>query len=98
MAERPRAKGTLRLYESYMFQTKDPAIDIWRSAVEESGMTYQEIEEAGGPAASTLYGWFHKDIKRPQFATLAACAGAIGAHIELVTENGKRLKVLGRRK
>lgn len=76
-------RGALRLYRSYVFTTKDPEIDILRTVMQDHFGTlnrkaYKDVEEAGGPVAGTLVGWFHGKTRRPQNAALEAAGRAIG--------------------
>lgn len=79
-----KKNGALRLYKSYMFKDKDPAIDKIRTLVEDSGESYDAIAAKSGVSAGTLPRWFFGDTKRPQFATLNATARALGHHFDLV--------------
>lgn len=74
----------MRTYKSYMFRTKDPAIDELRTVVED---TYGErvnhshlsdIEAKGGPTAGCMRGWFFGKTQRPQNATLEAAGRSNG--------------------
>lgn len=68
----------LRPYKSYRFLTKDPIIDLTRTVVQDSDLTYVEISDASGVSVSTLYNWFHGGVKRPQFCTIEAVGRACG--------------------
>lgn len=68
-------------YKSYLFVTKDPIIDALRTGVSDSGYTYNQIHNASGVSLTTLNGWFKGNVKRPQFATVAAVTSAIGRHV-----------------
>lgn len=76
--------GYLKPYRSYVFRDKDPVIDILRTAVEDSGMTYVAISAESGVAAGTLTSWFSGATKRPQFATVNAVARGLGKEFVLV--------------
>ena len=73
-------KGSLHLYKSYMFKDKDPIIDALRTAWEDSGDTYTRVSELSSVATGTMRNWFKGSTKRPQFATVAAFAIAVGKH------------------
>jgi len=64
-----RNNGTQHVND-YRFIEKDPVLDICRTAVEESGLSYQEIADRSGVSIGTLYSWFHRDTKRPQHLTV----------------------------
>ena len=73
-----------KLYKSYMFKDKDPAIDELRTEVQKingGAITNQhlaDIEHDGGPATSTMRAWFFGKTKRPINATLEAAGRALG--------------------
>src|SRR5262249_13893891 len=68
----------IRPLKGYYFVNKDPVIDKLRTIVQDSGESYQAIQDMGGAKASSLYNWFHGDVKRPQFATVNATARVLG--------------------
>lgn len=75
----------LKLYKSYNFRTKDPAIDAIRTVMQDhfgkrklSSEDYKEVEEQGGPTAGCIKSWFEGKTKRPQNATLEAAGRALG--------------------
>ena len=73
-----------KLYKSYMFKAKDPAIDELRTLVEDhfgkrvNGKDLKRVETSGGPTAGAMKGWFFGKTRRPQSATLEAAGRAIG--------------------
>ena len=81
------------LYTSYLFRDKDPVIDVMRGVVEDANMSYQDVRDESGVSKSTIRNWFHGKTRRPQFATVAAVAGACGAGVNIgryqVKPNGK---------
>lgn len=72
-----KKRGFLQ-YKSYSFIEKDPVIDALRTAVSQHGFTYPELHEKSGVAYTTIHNWFHGKTRRPQFATVAAVARAMG--------------------
>lgn len=74
----------MKIYESYLFRTKDPAIDEFRTVVQEAygkKITVKnlvDIEKLGGPTAGCMAEWFWGKTKRPQNATLEAAGRALG--------------------
>lgn len=73
----------MNTYKSYLFRTKDPAIDELRTVYQDAGLkisakTFKAIEEDGGPSAECQRGWFIGKTRRPQNATLEAAGRAIG--------------------
>ncbi len=72
----------LKPYRSYRFVDHDPMMDKVVIAVENSGLTKSQIFK--GNITPTTYGnWKKHRTKRPQHATLAATAGAVGLRFEL---------------
>lgn len=69
---------SLGVYKSYSFKNKDPAIDKLRTKIKDAGASYQELSDSSGVSVGTLNNWFNGGTRRPQFATLAAVAGALG--------------------
>lgn len=75
----------MKTYKAYRFVDKDPAIDKFRTIVQDHFGTrnfgrkhLSEIEAAGGPAASTMVGWFFGKTRRPQNPTMEAAGRALG--------------------
>lgn len=86
------ARGFLK-YKAYPFVEKDPVIDVVRTIKRDKGMTNQQIRDAGGPAVGTMNGWFNKNTRRPQFATIAAACVAMGVNsLPLTSEGRQKLK------
>ena len=80
-------------YKSYMFTSKDPIIDVLRTLKRDSEMKDSEIHEAGGPSTGTLRNWFNGRTRRPQFATVAAAAVAMGeTSLPLTSEGRNKIK------
>ena len=77
------------LYKSYVFKTKDPAIDKVRTVVQDAGLSFEEIRDKSSVSTSTVYNWFHGATRRPQFATLNAVARACGSEFVLKKLNGR---------
>jgi hypothetical protein len=77
--------SSLRLYKSYMFRDKDPAIDELRTVIQRANnqnrldhKALAQITEEGGPTVSCMRAWFFGVTKRPTNATLEAAGRAIG--------------------
>lgn len=86
------ARGFLR-YKAYPFIDKDPVIDVLRTLKRDTEMSDSEIMGGGGPTTSTLRNWFKGKTRRPQFATVAAAAVAMGAtSLPLTSEGRQKLK------
>lgn len=77
-------------YGAYRFRSKDPAIDEFRTVVEDhfghrvTKKDLKLIEESGGPKRGTMAGWFFGDTLRPQNPTLEAAGRSIGYRREWV--------------
>jgi hypothetical protein len=74
----------MKLYKSYVFRNKDPAIDELRTLIQDTygnRLGYKElhdIELAGGPTTTCMHNWFFGTTRRPQSATLEAAGRALG--------------------
>jgi transcriptional regulator with XRE-family HTH domain len=76
-------KGSgLRLYRSYSFVDKDPVIDKIRTLVQDEHLKEKEVGMLSGVRDSTMKNWFHGTTRRPQFASIAAVAAALGYDFE----------------
>lgn len=67
-----------KLYQTYLFKTKDPVIDYLRTAKAKAGIKNSGISRNSGVSAGTLNNWFSGTTRRPQFATVMAAARGIG--------------------
>src|SRR3954462_7557509 len=76
-------RGALQIYRSYNFINKDPAIDKIRTMVQDEGVDETQLHVLSGVSTTTFANWFRGDTKRPQHATLAATAGALGYEWDL---------------
>jgi hypothetical protein len=86
------ARGFLK-YKAYPFVDKDPIIDVLRTMKRDTEMKDSEIMGGGGPTTGTLRNWFGGKTRRPQFATVAAAAVAMGAtSLPLTSEGRQKLK------
>lgn len=80
-------------YKAYPFVDKDPIIDVLRTIKRDVEMKDSEIRDAGGPTTGTLRNWFKGKTRRPQFATVAAAAVAMGStSLPLTSEGRQKLK------
>jgi hypothetical protein len=89
MAAKKRSNGLLK-YTTYNFVDKDPIIDVLRTAKRDKDMTDGQISAASRVSATTLRNWFKGDTKRPQFATAAAAAVAMGMDSLPITAEARR--------
>lgn len=70
-------------YLQYNFVDKDPEMDFVLTAIEESGMTLEQIEqetEKCGRKVSRycLMGWFYKGVKHPKNETMSMVMAVVG--------------------
>src|SRR5271154_1294910 len=72
-----KSNGFMR-YTTYNFVDKDPIIDVLRTMKNYAKISNREIAERSKVSAGTLGNWFGGKTKRPQFATVAAAASAMG--------------------
>ena len=89
MAKKPH----VQVYRSYRFRDKDPIIDRVRTAIQESGMSYQDIHNKEGIATTTLYNWMSGPTRRPQFCTVMAVLRSCGVDLKETPyslRNGKK--------
>lgn len=75
----------------YRFLDKDPCVDLFRSAMDRTGMTFQQISEKGGPAVETMRAWDLGTTKRPQHLTFRFAMSAMGFSEVYVDKDGGRL-------
>lgn len=91
-AKKTNGRGALKPYKSYNFRDKDPVIDVLRTAREDGHVRMTDLTAASGVSATTYYNWWQGKTRRPQFATVAACARAMGA-VNRVVELLRKEKV-----
>lgn len=84
------AKRGFIKYTTYSFVDKDPVIDVLRTMKRDTQMSDGEISERSNVSASTIKNWFGGKTKRPQFATVAAAANAMGYDSVPLTADGRR--------
>jgi hypothetical protein len=60
------------LYKSYAFKTKDPMIDILRTALKDDGIDWRDLPEFTGVSYATYHSWFEGDCRMPRHCTIAA--------------------------
>jgi hypothetical protein len=83
----------MKTYNAYRFKGKDPAIDVYRTLVEDhlgrrvNSKDLGKIEDDGGPGAGTMKAWFFGKTIRPQNATLEAAGRALGYSRKWVKAN-----------
>lgn len=76
-------RGVLRLYRSYNYVDKDPAIDKLRTVIKDEKVSEKNLSILSGVSRATIDNWFNGKTRRPQHTTLAAAAAALGYDWEL---------------
>lgn len=80
-------------YKSYNFIDKDPALYAAKTVIQDSGLSFKEIHEAGGATVGTQNRWFNGDGRSCRFETLMATIRAAGGDITFTSPKGKQIKV-----
>ena len=72
------AKGSLWLSRSYNFIDKDPECDVFRSLYQKERIKEADLAVLAGLSVTTVKNMFGGQTRRPQHATFAKMAGAMG--------------------
>jgi transcriptional regulator with XRE-family HTH domain len=78
--------GTMWLRRSYNFIDKDPEIDKFRTIYQKEHIKESDLAVLAGLSASTVRNMFGGETKKPQHATFAKMAGAMGYEYGLQRE------------
>jgi hypothetical protein len=70
--------GTLWLTRSYNFIDKDPECDVFRTLYQKERIKESDLAVLAGLSVSTVKKMFGGETRRPQHATFAKMAGAMG--------------------
>jgi transcriptional regulator with XRE-family HTH domain len=81
-----KTNGTLWLTRSYNFLDKDPEIDRFRTIYQKEHIKESDLAVLAGLSASTVKSMFGGKTCRPQHATFAKMAGAMGYEYGLQRE------------
>ena len=73
-----RIKGGLWLTRSYNFVDKDPECDVFRTLYQKEHIKETDLAVLAGLSASTVKNMFGGKTRKPQHATFAKMAGAMG--------------------
>lgn len=68
----------VKILRTYRFTDKDPVIDACATILKDEGLKVGRAAIISGLAASTLDGWFKKDTRRPQNASISAFTSSLG--------------------
>lgn len=79
--------GTLWLTRSYNFIDKDPECDRFRTLYQKERIKESDLAVLAGLAVSTVKNMFGGQTRRPQHATFAKMAGAMGYKYDLVRDD-----------
>ena len=85
----------MKKYTTYPFVDSDPIMDVLTSVQERQGVSTKDVSKISKVSASTLNNWKNGRTKRPQFATVAAAAGALNLESLPLTAAG-RAKLKGK--
>lgn len=78
--------GTLWLRRSYNFVDKDPEIDKFRTLRQKDHLKDSDLAVCAGISVSTVKNMFGGKTRKPQHATFAKMAGAMGYKYDLVRD------------
>lgn len=78
--------GRLWLTRSYNFIDKDPEIDRFRTLWQKDRIKEADLAVLAGLSGSTVHNMFGGKTRRPQHATFAKMAGALGYKYDLVRD------------
>lgn len=84
----------MKIYQTYLFRNKDPIIDRVHTLVQDSGVSLAYIENKSGVRAKTIYNWFNGAVRRPQHATIAAVASALGYDMTFSKRTGASAEIV----
>lgn len=85
--------ATAHTLAAYNYRFKDPAIRLVDQAMKELKLKKSEIQNGGGPNASTINSWLHGDTIAPQNKTIEAALRAMGKKrvvVDMGNEDAKR--------
>lgn len=82
--------GTLWLTRSYNFIDKDPECDRFRTLYQKEHIKESDLAVLAGLAVTTVKNMFGGLTRRPQHATFAKMAGAMGYKYDLVRDDDKK--------
>lgn len=82
-----RGNGTLWLTRSYNFIDKDPEIDHFRTIYQKEHIKENDLAVLAGLSVTTVKNMFGGTTRRPQHATFAKMAGAMGYSYALARDD-----------
>lgn len=103
LVSRKAAQTSFRGTYALRKHEKDPVIDAIHTLMDENhkGGSLRSLAERANVSAGTIHNWIDGDTRRPQHATIAATAKALGFEFQLVPSskraNGHAIKALAPR-
>ncbi|HEX3338462.1 MAG TPA: helix-turn-helix transcriptional regulator [Pseudolabrys sp.] len=82
-----KVNGSLWLKRSYNFVDKDPECDVFRTLYQKQRIKETDLAVLAGLSVSTVKNLFGGKTRRPQHATFAKMAGAMGKKYGLVDDH-----------
>jgi transcriptional regulator with XRE-family HTH domain len=82
-----KGNGSLWLVRSYNFVDKDPEVDKFRTLWQKERLKENDLAVLSGLAASTVKNMFGGKTRKPQHATFAKMAGAMGYKYSLARDD-----------
>jgi len=77
----------------YRWIDKDPILEFFKSAREQSKMSFEDIAEHSGVSVRTLHAWDFGSTRKPQRLTIRAAMEAMGFTEQWLSSDGARLEV-----
>ena len=71
-------------YKTYFFRERDPIINKVMTEIDDSGMTFKDVNKTSRVSTGTLSNWRNRHTRRPQFCTVAAVLGSCGKEVAIV--------------
>lgn len=93
MPKKTSVQSTFGIAYRLREKEKDPIIDAAHTIAERTKMELKDISGKGGPAMSTMKGWFDGETLCPQYRTMAAYFRAQGYEFQIVPS---RVQINGR--
>jgi transcriptional regulator with XRE-family HTH domain len=82
-----KGNGSMWLKRSYNFVDKDPECDVFRSLYQKQHIKESDLAVLAGLSVSTVKNMFGGKTRKPQHATFAKMAGAMGKKYGLTDDH-----------
>ena len=86
-------KRGILTWTAYQFVDKDPALYAAKTVIQDSGLSFKEIYEAGGVTPATQKRWFNGNARSCRMDALMATIRAAGGDITFTSPKGQQIKV-----